>query len=801
MNINEIRNSFIHYFENESFKHLMHSPVVSEESDNTLFTVAGMKQFSDFFRNPNIATHEKIVTVQPCLRISGKHDDLNNIGKTTRHQTLFEMLGIFSFGKLTKKNTIHLLWNWFTQILKIDKQYLYVTIYKTDDEAYEIWSTLIDKNRIARAEMDTNFWSAGSVGLCGPCSEIFFDKEKTAINEPYQNVYLQDRFLEICNMVFMSYDRQHENELEHEMKKLPCVCIDVGAGLERVASVVNETYDNYSVSTIAIILKTIQKYHLNLIENRIMADHFRSILFIVSEGIRPGIKNQSHVLRRLIRRVLLFWCTYVNNEPIIIVQKETLNDILNSVVNALNYYMHNMDIKIIDECVNIILNEANILNNIIEKSHEMILQFKDNINEHLIVNLYTTYGMPIDVSMFICTKMNSNLILDEQIIDNLIKQHANKQSFTLASQQITIKECYEKTHSMSNIVELFNENRERVNQLNANQIGFIITKNTPFYAQGGGQAGDIGEIYKNNILYANVTNTIYQKIAKEMYTVIHIVQTLQDIHINDIVELKVNEYVRMQRTRAHSATHLLHDFLITKYKIKQAGSRVTEDAFTFDVECHERKNFNDMHVEIEQFINEVIAKKANVIVEIVNQKEVQNLIYGENKYDDNVRVVTMKHNDTIYSRQLCGGTHVSNTEYIRNFKIIRESALSRNVRRFTCVTNFDNIQTTKQQVISNFKYNVTLQNIYTIIECFDATNDDLQNTFNKYYKQTKNVIVYIRRELGFNMILHIENFKIIELIHTQFNCFGILSPNKTKYTFGSKLNINNTSIIDVLKVI
>lgn len=778
-----LRDDFINYFMKNGFKHMNHSSIVSDENDTTLFTVAGMKQFTAWFKDINLAGNNKnIVTVQPCLRIAGKHDDLSNIGVTTRHNTMFEMLGIFSFGKLTKRETINYLWNFLTEICGINKTHLYVTIYKNDEEAFQIWTEIINPNRIARAEMDTNFWSAGAVGLCGPCSEIFFDKEMTLFSEKYQDVYLEDRFLEICNMVFMSYDRKEPDQLEKDMEKLPCVCIDVGAGLERVASVIDKTFDNYSSSTIKPIIKSIKNISNNT-DKRIIADHIRAILFIIANGVLPSSHNQGHILRRLIRRICSFYID-INSFELLDINMN-LDEIIDSTIQSLSYYTELIEHK--DAIQNAIESECDDLKIILSKCAKI---FDKNINEDIIFYLHNTFGMPIEISLMWCKK--NNIYINTDKLDLLMKKSVNMNKFLLATQSITIKECYEKTESNGKVLEIFNSNGDNIKHNSNNNKIYIILDKTPFYPCGGGQLGDIGIIKGSNFEF-KVEDTISQKPDKNSQTIIHVGYLLRgDINIGDDVQTRIDTSIRNGRTRAHTATHLLCDYLSKNYKVKQSGSKVDVDKLTFDVEYNGK--FNDKHSDINKYINDIIHKKINVIFEIKPKNEVKELIEVD-KYGDMVRIITIKDNNNIYSRQLCGGTHVKNTADIINFKIISESSIKKNVRRFTCITNFIEEDKIEKQTL-NYEIKTYTHNDIFIVECINCTNDMFFKNFDKYKNVKKDLIILNKRESGTNLIMLIEK-DIATRIKNHFSCHGVIGENR-KVNMGTRTQIDIKDLIKVL---
>jgi alanyl-tRNA synthetase len=778
-----IRSDFITFFTSRNFTHLQHSPLVCH-NETTLFTVAGMKQFNAWFKNPVLATHKNVVTVQPCLRIAGKHDDLNNVGKTKRHNTLFEMLGIFSFGSLSKIQAVEYMWQFLTQY--ISPEYLYVTVYKNDQEIYEFWSKKIGAHRIAKGDINSNFWSAGGVGICGPCTEIFFDTHKTPLNTSFEYAHKADdeinpRFLEITNVVFISLERHHEDDTEEKMTKLSCICIDHGTGLERLESVINGTYDNYSVSALQPIVSVIP--HTDIVAKRVIADHIRAILFLVSEEVRSTATAHGHILRRLLRQIISYYV-----DPITLaITLPDFSTVVQTAITCLDYY--NQINNTLQSTLQVIHQEAQILQAILYKCKPYLVQLTNcNIpeqNEKQIVYLQNTYGLPIAVAKDYC-KLHS-LHIDDIVVQRMLRANSNQQAFQLASQSNTEKCCYDNTLNITACaIELYDSNHNRVNDLQSN--GFIVLNRSPFYPCSGGQLGDVGTIYNATCKF-EVTDTKIQKPSAGINTIIHFVKHINgQLLENDMVYAHINTTVRIGRERAHTATHILCDYLLKTYGVHQAGSKVDTNSFTFDIETTQK--FNAKHQEIEEYVNSVITKAIPVQVTHHNKQDVEHLIQLNAVYDPIVRVISINdqpNGNTVYSQQLCGGTHVRNTSDIIQFKILSETALKAGVRRFTCQVGTIATMNDVQQKTNNI--HITQKNNTAIAQC----DFDIVSVFKKLTSKHQYLIVYMITDKGTQMRMCLPDH-IAEQMFEQFNCQGVVNTKTHIHSIGTNKVLTLTDL-------
>ncbi|MDC1112974.1 alanine--tRNA ligase [Candidatus Pelagibacter sp.] len=694
--LNEIRNTFLKYFEKNDHKIVESSNLVPNNDPTLMFANSGMVQFKNVFTGLEKRDYQRATTSQKCVRAGGKHNDLENVGYTPRHHTFFEMLGNFSFGDYFKEQAIHYAWNLITKDFGIDKNRLYVTVYHEDDEAFNFWRKIagFSDDKIIRIATSDNFWSMGETGPCGPCSEIFYDHgDHLAGGLPGTKDEDGDRFIEIWNLVFM----QFEQISKVKRINLPKPSVDTGMGLERVAALLQGTHDNYEtdhfkkiISSASDIIK-LKQDQSNQSSFRVIADHLRASAFLIAEGVLPSNEGRGYVLRRIMRRGMRHSHLLGSKEPVFYNLFETLRDEMSGnypeLVRAESLIKETLRME--EEKFLVLLDRGiKILNDEVSKIDKVLpgeVAFK----------LYDTFGFPLDLTEDILR--NKSMSIDTEKFKSLMKESREiakknwKGSGDAAVENIWfgIKDKleateflgYETNQAEGIILSLLKDNKEVI-KLKENDEGMIIVNQTPFYGESGGQVGDTGEIIANDFKF-EVTDV--QKKLGDLF--VHYGKVISgSIKIKDSVELKIN-VERRNNTRAyHSATHLLHESLrrVLGDHVTQKGSLVEPSRLRFDF-SHMKPIPTEEIDKVENFVNTMISKKSDVKTRIMTPDEaVENgalALFGE-KYGDEVRVLSMgDEGDKYFSTELCGGTHVKNTGDIGKFKIISQSSIAAGVRR------------------------------------------------------------------------------------------------------------------------
>ena len=692
----EIRERFLTYFEQRQHQRVASSPLVPGNDPTLLFTNAGMVQFKDVFLGDDIRGYQRATTSQRCVRAGGKHNDLENVGYTARHHTFFEMLGNFSFGDYFKRDAIQFGWDFLTNELKLPKERLWVTVFEEDQEAEDIWLNEIGigEHQFSRIGAKDNFWAMGDTGPCGPCSEIFYDHgEDVAGGPPGTPEEDGDRFIEIWNLVFMQYDRSADGTLT----SLPKPSVDTGMGLERIAAVLQNQHNNYDIdlfqaitAEICQILGTQDQSHHSV---RVLADHIRSSAFLIADGVLPSREGRGYVLRRIIRRAIRHG--YQLNQS---VQSEPF---FYKIVASLVGQMGLAYPELLEQQTKIeqaLLREEQRFAETLDQGLKIFEQKTANMqNQHIagdiVFLLYDTYGFPVDLTADLARERG--LTVDESGFNSLMeaqRQRARESSQFASSSSIKVDidsatefSGYVNTSDSSRVAVLlkfFAEESQQVDTVSAGDLVGVITEKTPFYAEGGGQIGDKGQI-KSGDAVIDVSDT--QKLKGDVF--IHLGQVrLGELTVNDNVDLQVQDSERRAIASNHSATHLLHAALIEELgeHIQQKGSLVNSDRFRFDFS-------HDAPVSKEQI--QILEQKVNLEIMLNREVTAQHLpieeakaagaaaLFGE-KYGDVVRVVTMGD----FSMELCGGTHVARTGDIGLFKIISESGVAAGIRRLEAVT-------------------------------------------------------------------------------------------------------------------
>ena len=694
--LNQIRETFLKYFEKNDHKIVESSNLVPNNDPTLMFANSGMVQFKNVFTGLEKRNYQRATTSQKCVRAGGKHNDLENVGYTPRHHTFFEMLGNFSFGDYFKEKAIHYAWDLITKDFGLDKNRLYVTVFHEDDEAFSFWKKIagFSDDRIIRISTSDNFWSMGETGPCGPCSEIFYDHgDHLKGGLPGSKDEDGDRFIEIWNLVFMQYEQVSKDKRIN----LPKPSVDTGMGLERIAALLQGTHDNYETdhfqkliqSTSEIVKKKPDQN--NLSSFRVIADHLRASSFLIAEGVLPSNEGRGYVLRRIMRRGMRHSHLLGSKNPVFYNLFETLKNEMSGNYPELNRAesLIKETLKMEEEKFLILLDRGiKILNDEISKIDKVLpgdVAFK----------LYDTYGFPLDLTEDILR--NKSLSIDTKKFQSLMQESRElakknwKGSGDAAVEDIWfgIKDKlgateflgYETNQAEGVILSLLKNNKE-VKDLKSNDEGMIITNQTPFYGESGGQVGDTGEIISGDFRF-EVTDV--QKKLGDLF--VHYGKVISgSIKLNDSVEMKINETRRNDTRAYHSATHLLHESLrrVLGTHVTQKGSLVEPSRLRFDF-SHMKPISEDEINKIEKFVNSMVSKKTDVKTRLMTPDEaVENgalALFGE-KYGEEVRVLSMGDDDGKYfSTELCGGTHVKNTGDIGQFKITSQSSIAAGIRR------------------------------------------------------------------------------------------------------------------------
>ena len=684
----DVRAEYLKYFKNLGHEVIESAPLVPDDA-TLLFTNAGMVPFKSIFTGAVPRPTPPIRTsCQTCIRAGGKHNDLDNVGYTARHHTFFEMLGNFSFGEYFKKEAIGYSWEFVTGVLKLPKERLYVSVYEKDDEAYEIWKAyVIDESHIYRFGEKDNFWAMGDTGPCGPCSEIYYDQgaEHFKGEEDYMGGD-GDRFLEIWNLVFMQYERSSDGTLS----PLPKPSIDTGMGLERVQAILEGKFSNYDTQLFMPLINHVAKLCGAAYEYekgasyRVIADHIRSVSFLLAQGVNFDKEGRGYVLRRILRRAVRHGYLLGIKEPFMYKLVDTLCEIMGSHYAYLNEKKENIKELI---C----LEEERFLATIsagLELFNAELANTKDVFSGEVAFKLYDTYGFPLDLTADMLRE--KGLSVDSAKFDELMNEQKArakaswKGSGDAKAESGDFKELleefgenefvgYDNLSWNSRILALLDENFKRVSSLSSG-VGYVLLDKTPLYARSGGQCGDTGFVGKNEVL--DTTKHFGLNLAQ--------IKVKEPLKVSQSVEVKVNESARLQTRRHHSATHLLHAALrkFLGEHIAQAGSSVEPNRLRFDF-SHPKPVTSGELEQIESWVNAQIQKGAKAKTEIMDIKSAKNsgaiALFGE-KYGDIVRVLTLGE-----SKEFCGGTHVENINEIGSFFITKESGVSAGVRRIEAI--------------------------------------------------------------------------------------------------------------------
>ena len=695
MKLNELRNKFLKYFKRNNHKIVSSSNLVPIGDDSLLFTNAGMVQFKDTFLGAESRDYSA-TSSQKCLRVGGKHNDLENVGFTSRHQTFFEMLGNFSFGDYFKKGAIDLAWSFLTEELMLPKEKLWVTVYKDDKDSENYWLNEIgvESKRLSKLGDEDNFWAMGDTGPCGPCSEIFYDYGPDYEGMPPGKGDTGERYVEIWNLVFMEFNRDSTGKLH----PLPNKCVDTGMGLERVCSVLQGVGSNFEIDFFAD-LKGKMKISFSEPNDKslnVIADHLRAIFFLMSEEIYPSNEGRGYVVRRLCRRAIRHGYKMGAREPFLANFLDHLKDLLsNDFIDEFKHFSVVKEKLIIEELAFFKTLSSGI--KIFEQN--LPTKGKNIFNGEAAFKMHDTYGFPIDLTTSMAEERNLNVDLKRFNELMKIQKAGSKNNSMFDVKGIVIDPNiksefigYEKLSADSECMTLFDNDGKQVESIS--KTGFAIFSKTPFYAESGGQIGDTGNI-RNDNSYANVLDT--KKVGNFH---LHEIKVLDgEVSTNKQYSLSVDADRRENIIRNHSAAHLLHSALRKALgeSVEQKGSLVSDKKLRFDF-SYEKKLSTDQIQEIEDLVNEQIEMEIDTKVRVMSfddAKKTGALAFFGDKYGDNVRVLNIGGN---FSVEFCGGTHVKNTAEIGGLLISNETSVSAGIRRIEAITGSNLVKKSKQAI-------------------------------------------------------------------------------------------------------
>ena len=699
----EIRKKFLQYFKDRGHTVVPSCSLVPKNDPTLMFTNAGMVQFKDVFLGEEKRNYDRAVSVQKCVRAGGKHNDLEMVGRTARHHTFFEMLGNFSFGDYFKKEAIQFGWEFLTDVIGLPRDRLYISVFEDDDEAFNLWvnEVKMPRERIYKMGEKDNFWAMGPTGPCGPCSEIFIDQGKTVgCGQPSCKVGCDcDRFLEIWNLVFMQYDRNESSKLT----PLPNPCIDTGMGLERLAAVVQGRTTNYDTDLMMSIIKeaariTGKEYgkqdEVN-VSLRVLTDHARASAFLISDGVIPSNEGRGYVLRKIMRRGLRHGKLLGQKGPFF---HRITSKVIDDFREAYPDLNNNKDF-----IQKVVINEEESFGNTLHYGTQRLEEILEKVRKEKltaipgeeIFKLYDTYGFPTDLVEE--TAKDAGLALDMEGYTRAMNEQKAKAMASwkgsgekevasfykefLQSSSPTVFEGYGTTQGEGRVLAILKDQEPVDSASSGDEIEFLTDK-TPFYGESGGQVGDSGRAFNENIqLELNDANKPLPGL------IVHKAKIVQGtLHTGDNLTLEVNRHTRGDTVLNHSATHLLHAALkeVLGEHIKQAGSLVASNRLRFDY-THFSPLTDKERIRIESRVNEKVRENIQVSTQEMDIdsaiKEGAMALFGE-KYGETVRVVNIPG----FSKELCGGTHVTATGDIGLFRITSEGGIASGVRRIEAVT-------------------------------------------------------------------------------------------------------------------
>ena len=680
----EIRESFIHFFETKKHKRVNSAPVLPIGDKSLLFTNAGMNQFKGIFLDTEVPKELRVANSQKCIRVSGKHNDLEEVGRDGFHHTFFEMLGNWSFGDYYKKEAIEWSWELLTRVWNLDKSRLWVTVYEEDDEAFDLWknNTDIFPERIIRSGAKDNFWEMAETGPCGPCSEIHYYVGNDPENQQAKMVNNSPDYWELWNLVFIQFNRKKDGSMED----LPKKHVDTGAGLERICSVMQNKDSNYKTDLFSKTINDLEKfsnskYEDNEISYNVICDHIRMLSFAIADGVIPSNDGRGYVVRRVLRRGSKFAMNLEIKEPILFKLVDSVVSTMSSHYPELKEKQKYIEQTILSEeqsFLRTLENGVVQFEKIVKSTDENQIEGKDAFK------LYDTYGFPLDLTQLMAEERN--MTVDVKGFDNEMEKQKklakSGQKFEMDNIDLIWKLETDQSHSTFVGYDSKSITSKIINYSTNNDKLIIVLEKTPFYAESGGQIGDTGVIKNDNFL-AKVIDT-----QKNGDFILHFCKVEKGNIKNDLnVKCIIDEDRRKNIRINHTATHLLHQSVkdVLGEHVNQAGSLVHPEYLRFDITHPNKisvKELNEIETIIEKKIDEDIAIKTSVKSLNEAKKEGATALFGE-KYGDKVRVVTIGE----FSKELCGGTHVSTTGKINKFKIKHDKAISSGIRRIHAITD------------------------------------------------------------------------------------------------------------------
>lgn len=702
---NDIRSTFLDYFKDAGHDVVASSPLVPDNDPTLMFVNAGMVPFKNVFTGMESRPYNRAVSSQKCVRAGGKHNDLDNVGYTARHHTFFEMLGNFSFGDYFKEQAIYHAWELITGVYGIEKDRLLVTVYHDDDVAWDHWKKIsgLPDEKIIRIATSDNFWSMGPTGPCGPCSEIFYDHGDHIWGGPPGTPEEDgDRFVEIWNLVFMQYEQIDEKT----RVDLPKPSIDTGMGLERVAAVMQGIHDNYETDLFKKLIEAsadksgVDPYGDHNTSHRVIADHLRSTSFLISDGVMPSNEGRGYVLRRIMRRAMRHAQMIGCSDPL-------MHQLVPALVSEMGQAFPELvrAQALVEETL---LLEEKRFRKTLDRGMKLLDEEVTKIGESgeldggVAFKLYDTYGFPLDLTQdalrakdLTVDENGFNAAMDKQKAEARAAWKGSGSSATEtiwfeAQEEFGASEFigYSTTHADGKVIKIV-KNDKSVNEAKEGEAVSILTNQTPFYGESGGQVGDIGTIRNESGLIIEITDT--QKQLGSLH--VHIGKIVAGtLTLDDAVHMVVDIENRNKIRANHSVTHILHAALRNHLgdHLTQKGSLVAADKMRFDI-SHSKAVSGDEIAKVEAEVNYIIRQNTEVTTRLMTPDEAINAgamaLFGE-KYGEEVRVVAMGQADdgSDYSVELCGGTHVRRTGDIGYFKIISEGAVSAGVRRLEVLT-------------------------------------------------------------------------------------------------------------------
>ena len=808
MKINDIRSKFLGYFNKNEHEIVHSSPLVPMNDPTLMFANSGMVQFKNVFTGLEKRDYKRAVSSQKCIRAGGKHNDLENVGYTLRHHTFFEMLGNFSFGDYFKDEAIDYAWKFITKELSISPEKLYVTIYHDDEQAYSAWKKVsgFNDNKIIRISTNDNFWSMGDTGPCGPCSEIFYDHGENFKGKPPSEAdETEDRFVEIWNLVFMQYEQVDKDT----RIDLPRPSIDTGMGIERIAAVMQGTNDNYKIDSIQKLINhsidiTKENSEAFNSSHRVIADHLRSSCFLIADGVLPSNEGRGYVLRRIMRRAM-------RHVHLLGYKNELMHLLAPTLITEMNAAYPEL-VRAEKLILETLKYEEQRFKELLDRGIKHLDNEVKNIKPGNIFpgesafKLYDTYGFPVDLTQDILKAKQLEIDVSEfERKLNEQKESARKNWsgsgssqtdkiwFTLSEKiQATEFIGYANEESEAQILGIISEGKQ-LEEIEGEKECSIILNQTVFYAESGGQIADTGSIFSDDCQF-EVSDT-----QKRQNLIIHS-GTLKKgkLKLNLDVNLKINHQKRTSCKAYHSATHILHQALrdVLGEHVTQKGSLVSYDKLRFDFSHHKPMTSDEIE-NVENIANEVIKNSSDVETKLMNSEDAIDsgalALFGE-KYADEVRVLSIGiKNDKTYSIELCGGTHVSNTSEIGNFKIINESSVSSGIRRIEALRSED-LENYKKKILSEeFELKEKKIESEKLKEISIKNISEIKKQIDKIINQDKETHLIIK----FYEDLKVSDLRyLVDYAKKSFNNEGIIvlgakNNNKISYLVGVSDKLSN----------